>query len=378
LGGLNEGILLEIVGSIYDCVIEPSGWQPAVSRIQRTFRWHNAILAANSLIGEGAEIQVILDVPEPYMSMTRDPVYSQPILELWGGMAKVIEAPLEEPLVQSAMGNPENWPDNKYFADFVAPQGIVDAVTIGLARDGTMIANIAGGRHRSEGPFDDVELAGLRVLAPHLRRAVTIANLFDGMRADSGMFAAALETSRAGIVLVDETMAIVHANSNAHEMLSTGDPIQETSGRLTLREELSHNALSAAVTSGTYSKLGRRGAGIPTRRRDGSPLLVHVLPLTGGRIRPGVASRACAAVLVALAPEPIRLSSEALGLLLDLTPAEVRVMELACDGFSIADIALRLGIAPSTAKTHLQRVYEKTGTHRQGELVKLARQFTPV
>lgn len=370
---LGEAELLDIVGSIYDCVISPSEWQPTVTRIQRAFRWHNAFLASNSLVGSHPEIMVTVDVPEPYLSIALNPSYGQSIIDLWGGTAKVMDAPLEEPLVQSQMGDPTAWTDNRYFRDFVEPQGIVDAVTIGLARDQTTVANIAGGRHSSEGPFEQDELRGLRMLAPHLRRAVTIANLFDGIQSDKQMLSAALETSRAGIILVDDAMNIIHANANAQAMLSAGDPIQDSNGRLALREEFSHDALAVAVRKSRHEHIGTRGSGTPTRRRDGSPLLVHVLSLTGGSIRPGIVSRACAAVFVTKAPEPLKLPTEALGLLLDLTPAEVRVMEMAADCLSMSDIALRLGIASSTVKTHLLRVYEKTGTHKQADLARLAR-----
>jgi len=41
-------------------------------------------------------------------------------------------------------------------------------------------------------------------------------------------------------------------------------------------------------------------------------------------------------------------------------------------GTAPAAIATTLGIAPSTVKTHLRRVFDKTGANRQVDLVKLA------
>ena len=59
-------------------------------------------------------------------------------------------------------------------------------------------------------------------------------------------------------------------------------------------------------------------------------------------------------------------------MLYDLTPAELRTFELIADGRTPHDVAAKLGIAHSTVKTHLQRVFEKTGCNRQADLVRLA------
>jgi DNA-binding CsgD family transcriptional regulator len=42
----------------------------------------------------------------------------------------------------------------------------------------------------------------------------------------------------------------------------------------------------------------------------------------------------------------------------------------------VPEVASALGIASSTVKTHLGRVYDKTGTARQADLVKLVAGFT--
>ena len=58
--------------------------------------------------------------------------------------------------------------------------------------------------------------------------------------------------------------------------------------------------------------------------------------------------------------------SEACG----LTPTEERMLALMVEGLDTIIAAKRLGIAPTTARTHLQRLFAKTGTARQSELVR--------
>ena len=55
-----------------------------------------------------------------------------------------------------------------------------------------------------------------------------------------------------------------------------------------------------------------------------------------------------------------------------ITPAESRVMMLIVQGMTIAETADVLGISLPTAKTHLARLFDKTGTSRQADLVRLA------
>lgn len=54
-----------------------------------------------------------------------------------------------------------------------------------------------------------------------------------------------------------------------------------------------------------------------------------------------------------------------------LTRAEGRLLAALFEGCSVPEAADRLGVARSTARTHLQRVFDKTGVRRQGDLVRL-------
>ena len=54
-----------------------------------------------------------------------------------------------------------------------------------------------------------------------------------------------------------------------------------------------------------------------------------------------------------------------------LTQAEAKVALAASSGLTMPEAATRLGLSPNTIKTHLRRVFVKTGTGRQTELARL-------
>ena len=59
----------------------------------------------------------------------------------------------------------------------------------------------------------------------------------------------------------------------------------------------------------------------------------------------------------------------------DLTPSELRVLVAIVEVGGVQETAEALGIAETTVKTHLRRVFAKTGTGRQADLVKLVAGF---
>jgi DNA-binding CsgD family transcriptional regulator len=60
----------------------------------------------------------------------------------------------------------------------------------------------------------------------------------------------------------------------------------------------------------------------------------------------------------------------------NLTPGELRVLLGIVHIGGVQETAEALGVGENTVKTHLQRVYAKTGAGRQAEIVKLAAEFS--
>jgi DNA-binding CsgD family transcriptional regulator len=160
-------------------------------------------------------------------------------------------------------------------------------------------------------------------------------------------------------------------------MLARGEVAAVDQGSIRLVSRPAQDALQLAVllSASDEAQLGERGIGIPLQAEGESPCVLHVMPLQRRTLQGGLVQRAVAAVFVVPAgrsPTPM----DAVALLYDLTPAEQKIFAAISEGRTIGDTARTLGIAKSTARTHLLRVFEKTGCKRQAELVALAARLT--
>ena len=115
----------------------------------------------------------------------------------------------------------------------------------------------------------------------------------------------------------------------------------------------------------------------PLTSDDGEQYVAYVLPLrTMVRTDAQAVSKAVATVFV----RRVELSSRSYGGLVarafGLTPAELRVLLAIVEVGGVPETSERLGVAETTVKTHLYRVFSKTGASRQADLVKLAAAFS--
>jgi DNA-binding CsgD family transcriptional regulator len=85
---------------------------------------------------------------------------------------------------------------------------------------------------------------------------------------------------------------------------------------------------------------------------------------------------AVAAIFVRSAELDTPAAPEVIAKLYGLTPSELRVLLAVFESGGVPNVAEALGISEATAKTHLRRLFEKTGTGRQADLVKLVAGFS--
>jgi len=194
------------------------------------------------------------------------------------------------------------------------------------------------------------------------------------MSAEAATFADTLDGLDVGLCLVDAAARLIHANTAGHDMIEARDILFEIRGHLAACDQTVNRTLQHffAAAGQENAFLGADGIAVSMIGRDGQRHVAHALPLASGtRRRGGVAYSAVAALFVRRAALTIPPRSEVIGKAFKLTPAELRVMLAIVELGGVPEVAAALGVANTTIKTHVRRLFEKTGAARQADFVKL-------
>jgi len=260
-----------------------------------------------------------------------------------------------------------------FFKEWMAPQGWSDVLSVNLDRTSTSHALLSVARHERDGIVDDEMRRRMALLVPHIRRSVMIGKLIDLKRLEAAALADTLDGLDAGAFLVDSDGGLVHANQSARSMLSEGN-VMHANGKLVALDEPSEKALHDVFTAARSgeSLLGAKGVAVELTAHNGDQFVTHVLPLTAGaRRQAGERYAAVAAVFVQRKAAETSSLLDTLGRRYRLTPAELRILIAIVDVGGVPQVAFALNLSQATVRTHLRHIFEKTGTRRQADLVKL-------
>ena len=365
--------LSELIGAIYDCAIDPDLWDGTLDQIRRLLACANAILYVTDPLTSDLRLLKMIGV-DAYWAARLDR-HDADLAALHATLPDFYTRPLDRPFVCRRDARAEHWFANGYYREWAAPQGIVDVIDTILVRRPDRVASCALCRHERFGLFGDSEIRLAGLIAPHLRRAVTISDLIDLKRLEADALGETLDLLTVGIVLVAEDGAIVHANRPAETMLARGEPIRSVNGRLATGAAGVTDRLDrvVAMAASREWEIGTAGIGMALTgpEQDVATATAYILPLAGGSLRTRLLPRAAAAVFISSNAERTVASLEGVADTFALTRAETRVLARLVAGDSIEAAASALGVARPTLKTHLARILSKTGARRQADLIAL-------
>jgi DNA-binding CsgD family transcriptional regulator len=218
----------------------------------------------------------------------------------------------------------------------------------------------------------------MQALAPHIRRAVTIGDLFDEERAATSLFRQLVDALSYPVFIVAGDMRILFANPAAESLLRESVIAQSAGGRLSLPYNHANTAVQRTIAMGVRDEvsIGSAGINVPLALAA-APAVAHVLPLARRDAEARLANNAVAGIFISIAGHTPPPAIEALASLFGLTAGEKRVVSDIADGKSRKDIALSRGVSDETIKTQLATIYDKTGTRDQRQLEHLIRDVTP-
>ncbi len=176
--------------------------------------------------------------------------------------------------------------------------------------------------------------------------------------------------------LIEANGRIVHANAAGRGILGVDDFLRSIGGRLVARDTKINRTLQDILAGRGALEIGSKGIALPLTAREGECHVAHVLPLAAAARRRAGAPRTVAAVFVCRATLETPSSADVIRRAYQLTPTELRVLLAIVNIGGIPEVATALGVAGTTIKTHVGRLFEKTGAGRQADLVKVVAGFS--
>jgi DNA-binding CsgD family transcriptional regulator len=364
--------LSRVIGDVYDASLDPALWPTAIESIC------GYVGAASASLHSQDSVSRATDALFWWGRESSAPHFFKIYQEKYGRINPIfpgviffdVELPVAVPDVISC----EEFVRTRFFREWLAPQGLMDGLFSNLEKGATSCALFTAMRHAEQGEVDDRMRGRFELITPHVRRAMLIGKVIDLHRVEAAALADSLDELASGMFIVDPTGRIIHANLSAHRLIAEANVLRATNGRIAALDARDNQNLLDIFTiaqSGDAA-VGKKGIAMPLTARTGERYVAHILPLTSGaRRKAGVSYQATAAMFVRKAALDLPSPPEALANEFKLTPAEVRVMFAIAEIGGVPEVAPVLGISDQTVKTHLHRIYEKTATKRQADLVKL-------
>jgi DNA-binding CsgD family transcriptional regulator/PAS domain-containing protein len=355
--------LSEVVGYIYDCALDPE-------------RWPRALAAISAFIGGNRVRLFLFNVdparPDDGESIGEDRAFNSAFDRDGETLATIkygfVVAEMDKAMTLAEIlgvsgGRDVNGRlpyDNRFYREWMEPRGAHDALAVLAVKTSERFGGLAMTRSTPLPPFGPQDKDRMALLAPHVRRALTISILIGRRTQAEARFAEIVDALATPVVIVNHAGRIEHANLAASRLIET-------------KTILVRNGVLQVF--GPPNAKEPEGRVVALRDEEGWGLIATVLPLGASAGAAGNAE----AVFFHQAGKPAKLHGEAFAKLYGLTGTELRIVMLLAEGKEVGQIAEQLGCALTTIRWHLKNLRAKTGCSRITEVALLAaRAVSPI
>ena len=372
-----------LLATLYQAAVQPELWPEFLQSLAKAVEADAMTLLASS--SEGGELrEITFDVGTDPKAAEDYQRYFQAI-DPWAA-AGALELPVGHVAPSESIVSERDLVRTEFYHDYYKRNGWHHGFGAKLLHEEDLVATVTGHRGKRSGPFEDDAMQVLTRLVPHLRRALRMRQEVEGLRLERDAGSELLERVSVGTLLVDERGRVVRANGIAERILSAGDGLTARAEGLEAGTPHETAALrrmigSAAATSKHLARVhGRdgeadRSAGGPLRLARPSGAAAYLLEVSPLHREAGWGGRGALAVVLVSDGSKGRAPNEAaLRSFYGLTPAEAELTALLSHGLSLDEAAERRDVSRNTARGQLKRIFAKTATNRQAELVRMVLQ----
>ncbi|HEU0147175.1 MAG TPA: LuxR C-terminal-related transcriptional regulator [Bradyrhizobium sp.] len=370
LEGVSAQALSDTIGAIYDCALNPQLWTTTCQKIADLCEStaggicvHDMRHVQNDqLFVFGYEQEFLEKLGQNY---AQTPMAAADIVAEVGHVSALSVNDLHELL------------ESRFYQQILKPHGLQDIMWFPALRTGNRMASLHASRTESEPYYQPLDLNLFRLLSPHVCRALTISDALDIRALRSDMLEKTLDMLTVGVFLTARDGRVVYLNQAAERQVKVGNAIRIVGNRISPTDAAARAALSQAIDSASRDDSETSGCSLAIPDVEGAGYIATLLPVDRGQ-RAGILAPFAASVAVFMkdpADAPM-MPGEAFARLYKLTGGELRVLMSLAQGLGGKEAADLLGIGEPTMRSHLQRIFAKTNTARQADLLRLLQNAT--
>lgn len=273
--------------------------------------------------------------------------------------------------------------DSIFYKEYMSPVnlGRVIAGIVFDPRDNDGKAVVCACHKPFDAPFTTIEADKLKLLMPHLSRALGVMFKLRDAEFKVANSMHALNCLSRGVLLFNALGQVCHANDSALAILNLKDGLQiksvKAKGCWQLKTTIAQvqpfldTAISDAVSLNVLSTNHFSQALNISRPSGQADYILSFSALGEQHEFNNSHYQASAIAFIYDASKPIYINSSLLKNTYNLSKVELKVADLLVNGFTLEQVANRLEVTINTIKTHLKQIHTKTNTHSRAKLVKL-------
>jgi DNA-binding CsgD family transcriptional regulator len=361
-----------LIEQLYDAVVDSTKWSAALESISSFVGGS----AANLFWQDAGTNEAAI-----FHSWNENPYYTQLYFDKYASLNPYFPALAFAEVGKVVAGADliphDEFRQTRFYLEWVKPQNFIDVIGANLELTATSSSFFSIRRHESHGIVDDVTRRRCQLVVPHVKRAVCIGKIIENGRTQGHLLENALERMSSAAMVVTETGKIIFANRKAEEYLQQRMIICAEQGVVCAVNCAVDRTLKAAFAAAAHgdAALGFQGIEVPLSIGNKRSYVAHVLSLASEARRES-STDGSAALFVNEVKPALPSPLEMIAANYRLTASEIRVLSAVLEEGGVREIGERLGISTATVKTHLNRIFAKTGARRQADLVRLAAKQT--
>ncbi|MDH5572522.1 MAG: helix-turn-helix transcriptional regulator [Gammaproteobacteria bacterium] len=359
----------KIISCIYDAALDPEQWEDVIKKMAVAFKADQGYIRVINT--QSSHVQHVY-------AHNKDPQWEQPYKDYYIH---------KDPWLNDILNGKENFiscthhclSNKEYEAlefhrDFVFPQNTHYGIGGKIRIENDLKCFLGLNRDKKRQGFEDEYLEALQLFVHHIKKSLLINEKTRYTNLKQNLLSDTLNQINSPLLLVTKSGEILFINSQAEQLLAQQkNTIGIKNNHLIISSPTDHEKLKQLIHRATdrHNSLKESGA-MCFSGSIGQPTLSIIITPTSPHIV-NIDDHSKNHALLALSAHQSQESPtvELLTSLYSLTPAEARLIVELCQGLTLDEISVKLGLSRNTLKSQLRTSFTKTGVSRQAELIRM-------